>query len=150
VTDLKRQYTKKGELMARFVLEDLEASMEVFVFPRVMAEYGMLLENDSIVVVRGRIDLRDEQPKVVCMELRRPELDSVGVHELRIALPLDALTDQTVERLKGVLVGHPGLCPVLLHVGQKVFRLAPAFNVDSRNGLVGELKSLLGAKAIVA
>ena len=61
VTELKRQYTKKGDLMARFVLEDLQASMEVFVFPRVMAEHGALLENDAVVVVRGRVDLRDER-----------------------------------------------------------------------------------------
>ena len=78
VTDLKRQYTKKGDLMARFVLEDLQASMEVFVFPRVMADYGALLENDAIVVVRGRLDLRDEQPKIVCMEVRRPTLEAGG------------------------------------------------------------------------
>ena len=53
VTDLQRQYTKKGDLMARFVLEDLQASMEVFVFPRVMADYGALLEDDAIVVRAG-------------------------------------------------------------------------------------------------
>ena len=88
VTELKRQYTKKGELMARFVLEDLQASMEVFVFPRVMAEYGALLENDAVVVVRGRLDLRDDQPKLVCMEVRRPELESFDAQELQIALPL--------------------------------------------------------------
>ncbi len=151
VTELKRQYTKKGELMARFVLEDLEASMEVFVFPRVMAEYGPMLANDAIVVVRGRLDLRDDTPKLVCMEVRRPQLAEDGVpQELRISLPLGRLTDEKVERLKGVLLEHPGPCPVLLHVGDKVLRLPPDFNVDSRNGLVGELKTLLGANAIVA
>jgi DNA polymerase III subunit alpha len=150
VTDLKRQHTKKGELMARFVLEDLQASMEVFVFPRVMADYGMLLENDAIVAIRGRLDLREDQPKIVCMEVRRPELSVAGAQELRIALPIQKLTDDTVGRLRGVLVGHPGDSPVLLHVGAKILRLPPEFNVDSRNGLVGELKRLLGANAIVA
>jgi len=150
VTDLKRQWTKKGELMARFVLEDLEASMEVFVFPRVMAEYGTMLENDAIVVVRGRLDLRDETPKLVCMELRRPELSHGSAQELRIRLPLGQLTEDNVDRLKGVLLEHPGQCPVLLHVGEKVLRLPPEFNVNSRNGLVGELKTLLGPNAILA
>jgi DNA polymerase-3 subunit alpha len=150
VTDLKRQYTKKGELMARFVLEDLEASMEVFVFPRVMTDFGTLLENDAIVVVRGRLDLRDETPKLVCMELRRPELATNTTQELRISLPLGQLTEDKVDRLRGVLLEHPGGSPVLLHVGDKVLRLPPEFNVDSRNGLVGELKTLLGANAIVA
>jgi DNA polymerase-3 subunit alpha len=150
VTELKRQHTRKGELMARFVLEDLQASMEVFVFPRVMADYGMLLENDAIVAIRGRLDLRDDQPKIVCMEVRRPELAALGAPALKIALPLQKLTDETVGRLRGVLVGHPGDSPVLLHVGAKVLRLPPEFNVDSRNGVVGELKRLLGANAIVA
>jgi DNA polymerase-3 subunit alpha len=150
VTELRRQYTKKGDLMARFVLEDLEAAMEVFVFPKVMADYGALLENDAVVVVRGRVDLRDDQPKIVCAEIRRPALDLQSKEALRVALPLGVLTDDTVSRLKAILVGHPGECPVLLHVGAKVLRLPPEFNVESRNGLVGELKMLLGAGAIVA
>ena len=53
VTDLRRSYTKKGDLMARFILEDLQAAMEVFVFPKTMAEYGALIENDAIVIVQG-------------------------------------------------------------------------------------------------
>ena len=150
VTDLRRQYTKKGDLMARFVLEDLQASMEVFVFPKVMAEHGALLENDAVAVVRGRVDLRDEQPKLVAMEIRRPELGAPGAQALRIALPLSDLTDEKVGRLKQLLGEHPGTSPVLLHVGEKVLRLPPEFNVDSRNGLVGELKWLLGAGGVVA
>ncbi len=150
VTELRRQYTKKGDLMARFVLEDLQASMEVFVFPRVMEEHGALLENDVVVVVRGRVDLRDEQPKLVAMEVRRPALGDGGSQQLRISLPLGVLSDGTVARLKELLADHPGPSTVLLHVGEKVLRLPPEFNVDSRNGLVGELKMLLGAGAVVA
>jgi DNA polymerase-3 subunit alpha len=150
VTELRRQYTKKGDLMARFVLEDLQASMEVFVFPKVMAQFGSMLENDAIVVVRGRLDLRDEDPKLVCIEIQRPALGGTSANELRIALPLGVLTDDTVGRLRDVLGAHPGESPVLLQVGEKLLRLPPAFNVDGRNGLVGELKSLLGANAVLA
>jgi DNA polymerase III subunit alpha len=149
VTELKRQYTKKGELMAKFVLEDLEASMEVIVFPRVMAEYGALLANDAIVVVKGRLDLREETPQIIAIEVRRPELVAGGVAELRIALPLGLLSEEKTDRLRVLLLEHPGQTPVLLHVGGKVLRLPPEFNVDSRNGLVGELKTLLGPNAIV-
>src|SRR5207302_7703789 len=60
VTALQRKYTKRGELMATFVLEDLEAAMEVMVFPRTMHEYGPLLDDDAIVCVKGRVDLREE------------------------------------------------------------------------------------------
>ena len=149
VTDLRRSYTKKGDLMARFVLEDLQAAMEVFVFPRTMAEYGALIENDAVVVIKGRLDTREEEPKIVCMEVSRPMLDR-GQSDLHIKLPLGVLTDRRVEGLKDVLSGHPGPSPVMLHVGEKVLRLPPEFNVDCKNGLVGELKRLLGQSAVLS
>jgi DNA polymerase-3 subunit alpha len=149
VTDLRRSYTKKGDLMARFVLEDLQAAMEVFVFPKTMAEYGALIENDAILVVKGRLDTREEEPKIVCMEVSRPLLHR-GEEDLHIKLPLGVLTDRRVEGLKEVLSGHPGPSAVLLHVGEKVLRLPAEFNVDCRNGLVGELKRLLGQSALLS
>jgi DNA polymerase-3 subunit alpha len=149
VTDLRRSYTKKGDLMARFVLEDLQAAMEVFVFPKTMAEYGALIENDAILVVKGRLDTREEEPKIVCMEVSRPLLHR-GEEDLHIKLPLGVLTDRRVEGLKEVLSGHPGPSAVLLHVGEKVLKLPPEFNVDCRNGLVGELKRLLGQSALLS
>jgi DNA polymerase-3 subunit alpha len=149
VTDLRRSYTKKGDLMARFVLEDLQAAMEVFVFPKTMAEYGALIENDAVLVVKGRLDTREEEPKIVCMEVSRPLLHR-GDEDLHIKLPLGVLTDKRVEGLKEVLSCHPGPSPVLLHVGDKVLRLPPEFNVDCRNGLVGELKRLLGQSALLS
>ncbi len=149
VTDLRRSYTKKGDLMARFVLEDLQAAMEVFVFPRTMAEYGALIENDAVVVIKGRLDTREDEPKIVCMEVSRPMLHR-GQFDLHIKLPLGVLTDRRVEGLKDVLSGHPGPSPVMLHVGEKVLRLPPEFNVDCKNGLVGELKRLLGQSAVLS
>jgi DNA polymerase-3 subunit alpha len=149
VTDLRRSYTKKGDLMAKFVLEDLQAAMEVCVFPKTMADFGALIENDAILVVRGRLDTREEEPKIVCMEVSRPLLER-GAEDLHVALPLGVLTDSTLKGLKGILSGHPGPSSVLLHVGAKVLRLAPEFNVDCRNGLVGELKRLLGPGAVLS
>ncbi len=60
ITNLARKFTKKGEQMAVFVLEDLEASIEATVFPRTLREQGHKLEDDVIVAVRGLLDKRDE------------------------------------------------------------------------------------------
>jgi DNA polymerase-3 subunit alpha len=150
VTDLSRRYTKKGDLMATFVLEDLQASIDVFVFPKTMAEYGALLDDDAIVVLKGRVDMRDDRVKLVCMEIQRPDLAMDGLSELRILLSPNALTDTTVNQLKHLLAEHPGGSPVMLHVGEKVLKLPAEFNVDSHRGLVGELRVLLGPKAILS
>jgi DNA polymerase-3 subunit alpha len=149
VTDLRTNYTKAGQLMARFVLEDLQSAMEVFVFPKTMAEVGSLLENDAIVVVRGKVDTRDDTPKITAMGLSRPSLVQRRDAELRVQLPLAALTDATVAELKAVLQEHPGESPVLLHVGEKVIKLPEEYNVDT-DRVVGELRRLLGPNALLA
>ena len=130
--------------MATFVLEDLQSSIEVFVFPRTMTETGHLLADDSVVCVKGRLDLRDEVPKIVCSQLKCPELRLDGAEPLQVVLPVNALDDQRVERLRELLLEHPGASPVYLHVGSKVVRLAQDFNVNTSPGLLAELRVLLG------
>jgi DNA polymerase-3 subunit alpha len=144
VTGLVRKYTKKGEMMATFTLEDLTSGIDVWVFPQKMPEVGHLLADDAVVCIKGRIDTRDETPKLICMDLKRPELALDGAEPLHVELPVHALTDERVGRLKTLLVEHPGYSPVLLHVGTKCIRLTPEFNVDTSNGLLAELRVLLG------
>ncbi len=148
VTGLVRRYTKKGELMATFALEDLRASIEVFVFPKVMAQLGALLEDDAVVVLKGRVDTRDDQVKLVCMEVSRPELAVDGASELHVRVPVGAFTGDKVDQLKQTLKENPGDEPVFLHVGETVLRLSGEFNVNSRRGLAAELRVLLGPNAI--
>ena len=150
VTSLSRRYTKRGELMATFVLEDLRASIEVFVFPKVMQSIGALVEDDAVVVVKGRVDTRDDQVKLICMELTRHELPADVAETLHVNVPLALVTDENVERLKTVLREHPGGEPVVVHLGDTSIRLPAEFNVDSRRGLVGQLRVLFGQAAIVA
>jgi DNA polymerase-3 subunit alpha len=144
ITNLVRKYTKRGDLMATFVLEDLEASIEVWVFPRTMGDVAHLLADDAVACVKGRVDRRDETPKLICMELKRPELAVGATEPLRISLPPQALSGDRLDRLKGLLVEHPGSSPVLLSLGAKVIRLTPDYNVDTTNGLAAELRVLLG------
>ncbi|MGA2211143.1 MAG: DNA polymerase III subunit alpha [Acidimicrobiales bacterium] len=151
VTTLSRRYTRRGELMATFVLEDLDAAIEVMMFPKTMMEYGGLLEEDAIVVIRGRIDNRDEQPKLIAMEVRRPELvSSAPGAPIEVTLPLHRLTDSMVRQLRELVMEHPGLSPVHLKVGEKVLRLPAQFNVDPRSGIVGALKELFGTQAVAS
>ncbi len=151
VTNLQRKWTKKGDLMAVFLLEDLQSSIEVMVFPKTMAAHGHLLEDDAVVIVKGRIDSRDDQPKVMATEIERFEPITDGAPPVRIVLSPNVLSETVLGSLKELLVEHPGESQVFLHLGERqVLRLPDQFCVDASNGLVAELRVLLGAEALLA
>jgi DNA polymerase-3 subunit alpha len=151
VTSLQRKWTKKGDLMAVFVLEDLQASIEVMVFPKTMQQYGHLLVDDAIVCVKARIDGRDDQPKLMAMDIQLFEPITDGAPPVRIKVSPNALSEHLLAGLKGLLREHPGESQVFLHLGERqVVRLPGEFNVDASTGLVAELRVLLGPDAIAA
>jgi DNA polymerase-3 subunit alpha len=117
-----------------------------------MADYGHLLEEDAIVCVKGRVDRRDDQPKFIAMEVRRPELVMGEGPPVRLRVPASRLTETLVGETKRILEAHPGDSAVLLHVedGRKttVLRLGAGFCVDAGNALHAELRVLLGADAV--
>jgi DNA polymerase-3 subunit alpha len=147
-TSVSRRYTKRGDLMGSFVLEDLSSSIEVFLFPRQMSDFGAMLEEDAIFVVKGRLDTRDDQPKIVAHSISRPNLFAGSSQPLGICIALSQLTRSNLVRLKGLLMEHPGEVSVRLHIGDDVYQLPVEFKVNDKGGLIGELRVLFGANAI--
>jgi DNA polymerase III subunit alpha len=154
VTGLQRKYTKKGDLMGIFVLEDLESSIEVTVFSRTMHECGHLLVPDAIVAVKGRLDTRDDVPKLLAMGIERLEIDvENGGPPLRIQVP-EGIHPKRIEELKDLLRANAGASEVFVHVidaagRPHLVRLPREFCVEPSSRLVSELRVLLGPKAIV-
>ncbi len=151
VTGLSRKFTRKGDQMAVFVLEDLDASIEVTIFPRTLAEQGHKLEDDLIVSVRGRLDRRDESRFGLIGQAITvlTGLDHGRATPLRLRLPSSALDELRIQRLKRILREHPGESIVMVDIGQgKVLRLADEFRVDLDRS-VGELRMAFGHDAVL-
>ncbi|ADU50493.1 DNA polymerase III catalytic subunit, DnaE type [Thermaerobacter marianensis DSM 12885] len=114
VQGVRRITTRSGELMAFVQLEDLEGSVEVVVFPRTYGEAAEALQEDAVIVVRGRVDRREEEepPKVVAEEI----WPLVTGKRLVVALPgggPDAV-EGVLARVRGACQRHPGTSPVVL------------------------------------
>ncbi|MDQ1520253.1 MAG: polymerase subunit alpha, partial [Actinomycetota bacterium] len=152
VTGLSRKYTKRGDLMATFVLEDLGAAIECMVFPKTMQQYGDLLAPDAIVTVKARVDTRDDTPKLIAMEIARPEVVTDGGPPLRLRVRSGLLTNDKIAHLRELLSRHPGDSPVLVQLvsAEKttVVRLGDEYQCNASNGLCGELRVLFGADCI--
>jgi DNA polymerase-3 subunit alpha len=151
ITNLARKFTKKGDQMAVFVLEDLVSSIEVTVFPRTLAEQGHKLEDDLIVSVKGRLDRRDESRFGVIGQTITvlSGLEEGPASPLRLHLPSTSLDELKIQRLKRILREHPGESVVMVDIGQgKVLKLADEFRVDVDRS-VGELRMAFGHDAVL-
>jgi len=67
ITSVKKKITKNDATMAFLTLEDKFGSVEVIVFPKVLTDNMLLFEVGKIILIHGRLSLReDEDAKVVC------------------------------------------------------------------------------------
>jgi len=150
ITNMSRKFTKKGDQMAVFVLEDLDSAIEVTVFPRALMELGHKLLDDSIVTVKGRVDKRDDvRVGFMALDVTIVEGLDAAAAALRLKVPSTSLNELKIHQIRKILRDHPGDSPVYLHIGQgKILRLADEFCVDLDRA-VGELRMLLGHEAVM-
>ena len=69
ISKLKQIFTKSGQPMYFLTLEDLTDNVEVIVFPTVLEKYKELVEEDKIIIVKGRLDRKEDQIKLIAIEL---------------------------------------------------------------------------------
>ncbi|HEY6628356.1 MAG TPA: DNA polymerase III subunit alpha, partial [Acidimicrobiia bacterium] len=146
VASITRRWTRAGEPMIFFQLEDLEGSIEVMAFPRTVHDFGPAIIEDAIVVVSGNLDNRGDEVKVIAREIK--ELEVKDDNSVRLQVAAGRLSPEVVTRLKGILSNHPGSAVVYLHMvgdnGTKVLKLSDEHRVEPRSALFAELKELLG------
>ncbi len=70
VSGWRRLTTKAGKTMATFTLEDLSETIEVLVFPRLYEKIYLEAGNDRVALVKGRIDLDEDNRKFLASQLR--------------------------------------------------------------------------------
>ncbi|MGH3320301.1 MAG: DNA polymerase III subunit alpha [Streptosporangiaceae bacterium] len=148
ISGLQRKVTKRGDAWAIVTLEDLEGAVDVMVFPSAYQLCATLLAEDMIVLVKGRLDKREDFPRVIASEVMQPDLSRAADGPLVVAMPVTRCVPPVVERLKEVLATHPGGTEVRLelHNGARrtVVRLDDRLRVAASPALMGDLKQLLG------
>ena len=151
VGGITRRWTKNGDPMLFFQLEDLEGSVEVIIFPKTVHDYGPLVVEDAVLIVTGHLDHRGDDVKVVAREIN--ELAIRDDSSVRLAVAAQRLTPEVVTNLKAILRNHPGPATVFLNLSDngdtKVLKLGDDHKVEPRSALFAELKELLGPRAIL-
>jgi len=140
ITQIQRKVSKQGTPWAIVTVEDLDGAIDVLFFSNAYANHGVNLVEDRIVAIRGRVDKREEQPRISALDLTLPDLKQIPTGPLVISM-------------NEILRSHPGAREVHLRLvdGEKktVLKLDEGLKVTSSPSLSADLKTVLGPDCLV-
>jgi len=148
---LRQTTTKKGEPMVFMRLDDVSGSVEAIVFNSVYGAARDLLEADRILVLKGRIDHKEGETKLIAMEVAPFEATPERT-EVHLKLDARRAPAGTIRELAGLLRDYPGEAAVVAAIetstGPLTLAFGPDFRVRPEPDFFAEVKSLLGEAAI--
>ena len=157
----KLKITKQNETMAFITLEDMTGSMEMLVFPKVLALYSSLLREGEAVVVTGRLSTReDEEPKVICEKVTRPEElfspeeaagRSASGKRTGLFLLCPGMEEPATVKARELLAAFPGKTPVYFRFRDsgKMLLAPKELWADVSEPVLRKLRSVLGEDCVV-
>jgi DNA polymerase III subunit alpha len=152
LSGVQRKVTKQGNTWAAATLEDLEGAIEVLFFPATYQQCMSQVIDDAVILVRGRLDRREEVPKLVAMDVTTPDITAGETGPFVVSILEARCIPPVVERLKEVLRTHPGPTEVHLRLQSgnrtKVLRLDDKLRIKPSPSLLADLKQLLGPACV--
>jgi DNA polymerase-3 subunit alpha len=153
VSSVKQLTTKKGDPMVFLGLGDLSGELEVVVFASVFASAQELCVADRVLVVKGRIDHKQEgETKLVALEVTPFEAARVPT-EVRLRVDARVAPAGIVRELGHVVKDFPGEARVVVALetseGQRTLELGPAYRVRPEADFFAEVRALLGEAAVL-
>ena len=153
VSHVKSLTTKKGEPMVFMRLDDLTGGAEVVVFNSVYAAARDLLEPDRILVVKGRVDHKQEgETKLIAIEVREFEAFTRPT-EVRLRVDARKAPAGIVRELSHVVRDFPGEARVVLALetseGPRTLELGADYRVRPEADFFAEVKALLGEASVL-
>jgi len=147
----KVTFTRKTqEPMAIMTVEDDSAvSIDVLVFPRAYQENKDAVKNGSLVIIKGRLDYKDDVPKIIAGKLIPLHEVYALVDSIVIKLNIHDKEKGTFQRLKQKMQESPGNVPVFFKVNHpklSPYRIKSSDNlsVSLTESLCNDLISLVG------
>ena len=150
LSSVNQKVTRNNTIMAFLTLEDLTGSIEIIVFPKILDKFKGLCFTDSLVIVKGRISIKeDEQPKLLCESIEPLEKVNSSKVFLRTDNEIEAkkLNMLLKEILKEEYKGDTPVYLVAMREKQK-FRVPRDRWISLESRAVSILKDKLGEENV--
>jgi DNA polymerase-3 subunit alpha len=107
IAEVNKKVTRNNDMMAFIRLEDMYGGIEVIIFPKVLQGYKQLIEEDGVVVIKGRVSIREEeQPKILCESIE--PLTKVRNEKVYILVEEEKIRRDAFEKIKNQLLKYRG------------------------------------------
>jgi DNA polymerase-3 subunit alpha len=158
VTGVRRTLTKAGQQILIAQLEDTTGVCDVVLFSKAYPQFHHLFENDAILIVKGRLRMR-ERPGAAPGDEPRTELSVAANEATRFVPPpvstlvagargwhVEVTHREQIDRLARLIDEWPGEVPVVMHVAGRSQRVARAIASDGR--VRGELERIFAPQGV--
>lgn len=146
--------TKRGDLMAFTVIEDLQGTVEVTVFSSVYTEAYHLLIEDSPILVQGQIQ-KDENTVKVLADTIIPigKAEETWTASIRLNIDVDKTERASLVELRSIIEQYPGSCRAFIHLRsadktETVIALSEMMQLRACSALKQEVNRFLGYPAV--
>lgn len=149
LTNVSRKVTRNNTLMAFAKIEDLTGYLECVIFPKTLEKCNTLVNEDSFVLIRGRVSLKeDEEPKILCEDIQPLEL--MNSSKVYIKVEDKAKANMIVKPLKVLLSQYKGDSPVYVFAEKEKasFRLNRDMWVNLETDVIDFLISKFGKENV--
>jgi len=154
ITGVRVVKSRKGDLYAQAVLEDMSGSVEAIVFPEAYRRLADKLKMEVPVLVRGSVRVEEgANPKLAISTIQ--SLDEVKpklARSLRIRLPLDSARPETVDALHNLFRESRGEAKVLFSLERPgdfmVVMEADGYNVQADRVFISRAEELCGRGSV--
>jgi len=156
VSSVQLKTTKRsGDRWAIVALEDLEGVVEVMVWPNTFNKVASMLNEDAILLIKVRIDKRDDEgPRVAALEITVPDISAAFSGPVTVYIPESRVNAAVMDSLRQILSSHPGTTEVHLTVVQAEkfvsVKTDDKLRVAPSPSLFADLKALLGSTCLEA
>lgn len=145
ISEVNKKITRNNDMMAFIKLEDMYGDIEVIIFPKTFQNYKNLILEDNVVIITGRISIKEEeQPKILCESIE--PLIKINNEKVYILIEEEKLRKEAFEKIKEKLVQNKGNQPVYIctRKERKKFRLDRDFWVNPNEEIISFLKDVFG------
>ena len=154
LTNIKVQKSKKGDMYARGMLEDMEGSVDMFVFPDAYRKLSEKVKWEIPILIKAGVRIEEgSNPTLAVSEIYSLEDYKVPLpRSLRIRIPVQTAQDTTVDALHTLFTERKGEAKVLFDVEREgdfmVVMEAEGYNVLPDRSFIARVEELCGRGAV--